>query len=191
MLPTDSGRTGPDTGGGRLMRAVGLALRGLLGAIGLIFIIALVVPLIAEMSEPSAEEATLARVEADMPRLRNYGHIALPTTPPPAGGIVHADDYLNELSQSMRFMYQDMTVYACVRHTSEPRHLCNPPRRAILARHRSGPWQTYIHASAKFGPAAPHPAIDHFRNATLTPRPGWVQWYSRVNLTEMYTPAQG
>ncbi len=144
-----------------------------------------------ELQKPSTEEETLARVEADMPRLRNYGHIALPTTPPPAGGIVRADDYLDRRVQHLLFMYQDMTVYACARRTDAPRDQCNPPRRQILAQHRSGPWQTYIHASAKFGPAAPHPAIDHFRNATLTPRPGWVQWYSRVNLTEMHTPAQG
>lgn len=82
------------------MRSVGLALRALLGAIGLIFVIVFVAPLIAEMTGPSAEEETLARVEADMPRLRDYDHVALPVTAPPAGAMVLASPHRDGLQQT-------------------------------------------------------------------------------------------
>lgn len=190
MLPTDSGRTGPDTGGGRLMRAVGLALRGLLGAIGLIFIIALVVPLIAEMSEPSAEEETLARVEADMPRPRDYDHVALPVTAPPAGAMVQASRYRDGLQQDVRFMYQGFTVFACARHDRAPAEACRPRSSQILATHRDGAWLTHLYANVR-ARGAVLPAVAHFRAAEVTLQPAWVQEFARDDLIARYTPAQG
>ena len=74
-------------GGGRAVRGLVREVpRLLLMAIGLLFLASLAMPLLDRVTgaEADPEQRLAARIEDLLPRVRDYDHIALPTTAPPA-----------------------------------------------------------------------------------------------------------